>query len=69
MKSSRANLWFWACLFAGALLVTVQTIALYGPLAAPLGIGSGASLGMLVYYLGAMLSSASRWVCQQLKRS
>lgn len=62
-----SSLLFWILLGAGALAVTIQTIALYGWLAAPLGVGSGASLGAVIYYLGAMLVSASRWIRQQLK--
>jgi len=68
MKYSRSNLWFWISILAGALLVTAATVSLYGLIGAPLGIGSGASLGMVVYYLGAMLASAARWLIQKGKR-
>ena len=68
MKTRTSNLLFWPLLAAGALAVTIQTVALYGWLAAPLGIGSGASLGAVVYYLLSMLLSALRWLGQQRKR-
>ncbi len=68
MRYSRSNAFFWAAIFAGAFAVTLQTIALYGPIGAPLGIGTGASLGAVVFYLGEMLWSALRWIRQQLQR-
>lgn len=68
MKHSRSNLFFWASILAGALIVTTQSVLLYGPIGAPLGIGSGASLGAVVYYLGEMIVATVRWIRQQLQR-
>lgn len=68
MKYSRSNAFFWAAIFTGALIVTLPTVMLYGPLGALLGIGTGASLGAVVFYLGQMLWSALRWIRQQLQR-
>ncbi|MBW3635476.1 MAG: hypothetical protein KY445_03290 [Armatimonadetes bacterium] len=68
MHKRTSNLLFWASLGGGALVVTTQSVLLYGWIGAPLGIGTGGSLGAVVYYLGAMLFSASRWIRQQLKR-
>ena len=69
MKYSRSNRFFWACIALGTLGVTIQSVLLFGPMGAPLGIGSGASLGAVVFYLGEMLFSALRWLRQQLQRS
>lgn len=68
MKHSRSNLGFWVLVGLGILLVTTQSVALYGFLAIPLGIGTGASLGMVVYYLGDMIWSGALWLREQLKR-
>lgn len=69
MRYSRVNLWFWALMSAGALLVGVQSVALFGWLAAPMGMGTGASLGLVVFYLASMLAGAARWAWEWLKRS
>jgi hypothetical protein len=68
MKHSRSNAFFWASILGGTLIVTLQSVMLYGPIGAPLGIGTGASLGAVVFYLGQMLWSALRWIRQQLQR-
>ena len=69
MKNSRSNRWFWALIVVGSLVVTFQAVSLFGPLGAPMGIGTGGALGMVVYYLGAMVWSALGWIRQQLQRS
>lgn len=68
MKNSRTNRYFWALILAGILVVTFQAVSLFGPLGAPMGIGTGAALGMVIYYLAAMIWSALGWIRQQLQR-
>ncbi len=68
MRYSRENNGFWLSILLGALIVTVPTTLEYGALAIPLGVGTGASLGMVVFYLASMLASGARWIGKQLKR-
>ncbi|PQV64002.1 hypothetical protein B1R32_10727 [Abditibacterium utsteinense] len=63
-----SNRIFWTLILAGIVAVTVQSVSLYGPIGAPLGVGTGASLGAVVYYLGAICAGAARWIRQQLQR-
>lgn len=68
MKTSRDNFFFWLAIGAGALLVTLQSVQIFGPIGVFIGLGAGASLGAVIYYLGAMIWAAWRWICQQMQR-